>query len=163
MRTQNPEITIPLAGLLALSTRRPVSTLPTSSAHVTLPAYSDVDHIGIRLLDCLRVVDARAVAVAAGAGPADPLCGHRDFGAWADTGSSVNSETPPISSVGEPGDLALLGARTLEGLNLRVDTARKKLVAAGPVPAAALSRCGQSGRRKKSGFPGWKFCAIDAR
>ena len=38
---------------------------------------------------------------------------------------------------GEPGDLALLGARTLEGLNLRVDSQRKKLVAAGPVPAAA--------------------------
>jgi hypothetical protein len=30
----------------------------------------------------------------------------------------------------------LLGARTLEGLNLRVDAARKKLVAAGPLPAA---------------------------
>lgn len=36
----------------------------------------------------------------------------------------------------EPGDLALLGARTLEGLNLNVDTAWKKLVAAGPLPAA---------------------------
>ncbi len=36
----------------------------------------------------------------------------------------------------EPGDLALLGARTLEGLNLAVDSARKKLVAAGPLPAA---------------------------
>ena len=36
----------------------------------------------------------------------------------------------------EPGDLLLLGARTLEGLNLTVDAARKKLVAAGPVPAA---------------------------
>ena len=33
----------------------------------------------------------------------------------------------------EPGDLALLGARTLEGLSLIVD---KKLVAAGPIPAA---------------------------
>ena len=41
---------------------------------------------------------------------------------------------------GEPGDPALLGARTLEGLNLRVDTQRKKLVGAGPVPAAALLR-----------------------
>jgi len=29
----------------------------------------------------------------------------------------------------------LLGARTLEGLNLRIDAARKKLVAAGPLPA----------------------------
>ncbi|UCG47415.1 MAG: aspartyl protease family protein [Phycisphaerales bacterium] len=36
----------------------------------------------------------------------------------------------------EPRDLALLGARTLEGLNLTVDSARKKLVAAGPLPAA---------------------------
>ncbi len=36
----------------------------------------------------------------------------------------------------EPGDRTLLGARTLEGLNLRVDSARKKLVAAGPLPAA---------------------------
>jgi predicted aspartyl protease len=36
----------------------------------------------------------------------------------------------------EPGDLALLGARTLEGLNLTVDSVRKRLVAAGPLPAA---------------------------
>ncbi len=36
----------------------------------------------------------------------------------------------------EPGDLLLLGARTLEGLNLTVDSAKKKLVAAGPLPAA---------------------------
>ena len=50
---------------------------------------------------------------------------------------------------GEPGDLALLGARTLEGLNLRVDSQRKKLVAAGPVPAAALSPCRHAGRRRR--------------
>lgn len=37
---------------------------------------------------------------------------------------------------GQPGDLLLLGARTLEGLNLMVDPARKRLVAAGPRPAA---------------------------
>jgi len=36
----------------------------------------------------------------------------------------------------EPGDLLLLGARTLEGLNLRVDSRQKRLVAAGPIPAA---------------------------
>jgi len=39
---------------------------------------------------------------------------------------------------GEPGDLAILGARTLEGLNLRVDTKLKKLVAAGPHLAARM-------------------------
>ena len=36
----------------------------------------------------------------------------------------------------EKGDLLLLGARTLEGLNLAVDPHKKKLVAAGPLPAA---------------------------
>jgi predicted aspartyl protease len=36
----------------------------------------------------------------------------------------------------QKGDLPLLGARTLEGLNLRVDSRGKKLVAGGPLPAA---------------------------
>jgi clan AA aspartic protease len=39
---------------------------------------------------------------------------------------------------GEPGDLVLLGARSLEGLNLRVEPATRQLVDAGPVPAAAF-------------------------
>ncbi len=34
------------------------------------------------------------------------------------------------------GDLQLLGARTLEGFNVVVDSPRKRLVAAGPLPAA---------------------------
>jgi predicted aspartyl protease len=36
----------------------------------------------------------------------------------------------------EPGDLRLLGARTLEGLSVVVDSQKRKLVAAGPIPAA---------------------------
>ena len=36
----------------------------------------------------------------------------------------------------ERGDLVLLGARTLEGLNLVVSPTRRRLVAAGPIPAA---------------------------
>ena len=36
----------------------------------------------------------------------------------------------------QEGDLCLLGARTLEGMNLRVDARAKRLVAAGPLPAA---------------------------
>jgi predicted aspartyl protease len=36
----------------------------------------------------------------------------------------------------EKGDLLLLGARTLEGLNLVVNSRDKKLVAARPIPAA---------------------------
>ena len=37
---------------------------------------------------------------------------------------------------GEPGDLVLLGAHTLEGLNFRVDPVSRQLVDAGPAPAA---------------------------
>jgi len=37
---------------------------------------------------------------------------------------------------GEEGDLAILGARSLEGLNVRVDPERNQLVAAGPILAA---------------------------
>ena len=40
----------------------------------------------------------------------------------------------------QKGDLALLGARSLEGLNLRVDSHLKKLVAAAPLLAASGSR-----------------------
>jgi predicted aspartyl protease len=37
---------------------------------------------------------------------------------------------------GEPNDLVLLGARTLEGMNLKVDLTGKRLVAGGPMMAA---------------------------
>jgi predicted aspartyl protease len=40
---------------------------------------------------------------------------------------------------GEAGDLVLLGARSLEGLNLRVEPVAKRLVDAGPAPAAAVA------------------------
>ena len=39
----------------------------------------------------------------------------------------------------QPGDLQLLGAQTLDGLNLAVDPSHKRLFAAGPHPAAALA------------------------
>lgn len=38
----------------------------------------------------------------------------------------------------EKGDLLLLGARTLEGLSLTVDSRKKKLVASGPILAASI-------------------------
>lgn len=45
--------------------------------------------------------------------------------------------TPTVVVFARPGDLALLGAHALEGLNLRVDLGRRELVSAGPVPVAA--------------------------
>jgi predicted aspartyl protease len=38
---------------------------------------------------------------------------------------------------GQPGDLRLLGARTMEGFGALIDPRRKRLVAAGPNPAAS--------------------------
>lgn len=40
---------------------------------------------------------------------------------------------------GQPGDLVLLGSRTLEGLNFRVEPVTKQLVDAGPAPAAVAT------------------------
>jgi predicted aspartyl protease len=53
----------------------------------------------------------------------------------------------------ETSDLLLLGARTLEGLNLTIDSARRRLVAAGPVPAAspANPRLASIPRRPRDG------------
>ena len=40
----------------------------------------------------------------------------------------------------EPGDLQLLGSRTLEGFGAMVDARKKRLEAAGPIPAAQVYR-----------------------
>lgn len=47
------------------------------------------------------------------------------------------SETVDEVVFAQKGDLQLLGARALEGLNLKVDSRRKKLVAADPIVVAA--------------------------
>jgi predicted aspartyl protease len=51
----------------------------------------------------------------------------------------AGSETTDEVVFGEGNDLVLLGARSLEGLNLRVEPMRKQLVDAGPAPAAAAA------------------------
>lgn len=48
----------------------------------------------------------------------------------------------------EPGDLQLLGAHTLEGLNLIIEPARRRLIAAGPLPAASPTRPKQLAHRR---------------
>ena len=51
----------------------------------------------------------------------------------------AGAETPDEVVFGEPGDLTLLGARSLEGLNLRVDPVSMRLIDSGPAPAAAAA------------------------
>jgi predicted aspartyl protease len=52
---------------------------------------------------------------------------------------AVGKRTTDDVVFGDPGDLVLLGARSLEGLNLRVEPATRQLVDAGPVPAAVVA------------------------
>ena len=50
----------------------------------------------------------------------------------------AGSEAPDLVVFAEEGDMSVLGAHSLEGLNLKIDPVRKELVPAGPVIAAAL-------------------------
>lgn len=52
---------------------------------------------------------------------------------------AAGTEAPDLVVFAEPGDLILLGTRSLEGLNLKVDPLRKALVPAGPVIAASAA------------------------
>jgi predicted aspartyl protease len=52
---------------------------------------------------------------------------------------AAGAMAPDFVVFAEPGDMILLGARSLEGLNLRVDAQRKQLVPAGPI-LAGLAR-----------------------
>lgn len=56
------------------------------------------------------------------------------------TGPALGRFTVDEVVFAEAGDLELLGARTLEGLNLKVDSRNKELVAAGPLVAAGNMR-----------------------
>src|SRR4051812_25335815 len=71
----------------------------------------------------------------AGFRTADGRAVYRDIGyALVHAGGT---ETIDEVVFGERGDTILLGARSLEGLNLRVDPRAKQLVDAGPMPAMA--------------------------
>ncbi|HXQ76670.1 MAG TPA: hypothetical protein VN797_00605 [Gemmatimonadaceae bacterium] len=48
----------------------------------------------------------------------------------------ANKRTADDVVFGQPEDMVLLGARSLEGLNFRVEPTTRQLVDAGPVPAA---------------------------
>ena len=50
---------------------------------------------------------------------------------------AAGRSSPAVAVFAMPGDMVLLGAHGLEGMNLRVDLVRRELVPAGPIPAAA--------------------------
>ena len=49
---------------------------------------------------------------------------------------AAGRSTPTIVVFAQEGDMVLLGAHGLEGMNLRVDLNRRELIPAGPVPVA---------------------------
>lgn len=52
---------------------------------------------------------------------------------------AAGRSTPTIVAFADEGDLVLIGSMTLDGMNLRIDRARRELVPAGPVPVAAAA------------------------
>jgi len=52
---------------------------------------------------------------------------------------AAGAKAPDFVVFAEPGDMTILGARSLAGLNVRVDSQRKQLVPAGPILAGTAS------------------------
>ena len=98
-------------------------TLVDTGAELTWAPRAVLESLGITRQKTLgfRTADGRAVS--------------RDVGyAIVHAGGT---ETIDEVVFAEAGDMILLGARSLEGLNLRVDARTKQLVDAGPIVAAA--------------------------
>jgi predicted aspartyl protease len=93
----------------------------TGSEYNWVPRHL-LDYLGVRpeRVDRFRTADGRVLA--------------RDIGFV--ILYAGGRSTPTIVAFAEEGDMALLGAHGLEGLNMRVDLATKELIPAGPVPAA---------------------------
>jgi predicted aspartyl protease len=109
--------------------RGPIRSLP----NVLVDTGSEYTWISRDVLQDLRVVVQRKQGFIV----ADGRRIDRDVGyALVRAGGS---EAPDMVVFAEPGDLVLLGAHALEGMNLKIDPVRKELVPAGPVIAAAAA------------------------
>lgn len=101
------------------------SVLVDTGAELSWFAGSALEHLGVRREKELSFRQADGAVL-------------RRWTGWAIV-HAAGTRTVDEVVFGEPHDLTLLGARTLEGLNLRVDPIAKRLIDAGPLPAAALS------------------------
>ena len=95
----------------------------TGSDYTWLPAEA-LERIGVRRVKKdIQLVMANGQVISRSAGYAIIFCDQ--------------FQTVDEVIFAEPGDQLLLGARTMEGFNARVDPKQKKLVAAGPMLAAS--------------------------
>lgn len=97
------------------------SALVDTGAELSWFPAAILDEIGVPRMKLWRFRQADGTALERWAGPVDVFA----------AGERAYDEVV----FGEPGDLVLLGARSLEGMNLRVDPLSKQLVDAGPAPA----------------------------
>ena len=100
-------------------------TLVDTGAELSWAPRAVLENLGIMPEKRLgfRTADGRAI--------------YREIG-YAIVGAGA-AETIDEVVFAEAGDMILLGARSLEGLNLRVDARSKQLVDAGPIVAAAVA------------------------
>src|SRR5579864_8359176 len=84
-----------------------------------------LEALGVGVEERARLVTATGLQIA------------RDVG-WAIVHAGGRA-APDIVVFGEEGDLAILGAHSLEGLNFRIDPVEKRLVDRGPILAAAAA------------------------
>lgn len=115
--------TIEIENLAARGPRRALpDTLVDTGSEYTWAPRADMEALGIvpQRKQGFIVADGRRI--------------DRDIGyALVHAGGT---EAPDLVVFAEPGDMVLLGAHSLEGLNLKIDPVRKELVPAGPVIAA---------------------------
>ena len=109
--------------------RGPRRTLPDTLVHTG----SEYTWIPRHVLEELGVIAQRKQAFIV----ADGRRIERDIG-YALV-SAAGSEAPDLVVFAEAGDMTLLGAHSLEGLNVKIDPVRKELVPAGPVIAAVAA------------------------
>ena len=118
-------ITMEIENPLRRGQRRALAdTLVDTGAELTWAPRDALESLGITRQKRLgfRTADGRAV--------------YRDIGyAIVHAGGTETNDEVVFA---EPGDMTLLGARSLEGLNLRVDSRSKQLVDAGPIVAAGV-------------------------
>ncbi|MEX2177624.1 MAG: retroviral-like aspartic protease family protein [Gemmatimonadaceae bacterium] len=117
-------VTIEIENPLRRGDRRSVpEALVDTGAELTMVPRAVLESLGIRIEKRLRLRTA------------DGRVAQRDIGYALVRALGV--ETIDEVVFGDKGDMVLLGSRSLEGMNLRVDPREKKLVDAGPIAAAS--------------------------
>lgn len=101
------------------------SVLVDTGAELSWFPAADLESLGIERLKLMRFRQASGTVVERWTGPALLY--------------AAGTLTVDEVVFGDPSDMVLLGSRALEGLNVTIDPVYKRLVDAGPAPAAVAA------------------------